>query len=268
MTARCALAGLSLGLAGCAAAGAAPPDPGPLRVLVYNIHAGQDVSRASNLQRVADLVLENKADLVLLQEVDRGTERSGGVDQVAELARLTGYHAAYGKTIDFQGGAYGVAILARWRISRDSLTELPVAEPGESYEARGVLHTVVEAPGGAIHVLNTHLDASREDGYRRQQVAELLRIADQLRSTGEHVLLGGDFNATPESAVAAMVEKRGWRDAWVGCGSGEGFTFPADTPRRRIDYLFLPDGLRCLSATVIPSQASDHRPVLVTVSYR
>src|SRR5512134_1303930 len=58
------------------------------RVLVYNMHAGKDAAGVDNLTRIASLVDSVSADIVLLQEVDRNTTRSGRVDQPAMLARL------------------------------------------------------------------------------------------------------------------------------------------------------------------------------------
>lgn len=259
-----------LGAAACVAVRSVGHGTGPMRVLVYNVHAGKDAAGADNLRRVADLVRESRADLVLLQEVDRGTERSGRIDQVAELAGLTGYHAAFGKTLDYQGGGYGIALLSRWPLLESTLIPLPVAplqeRAGGSHEPRGVLHAQVTTPGGVLHVLNTHLDPSGQDRYRRQEMATVLRVADRLRAGGGLVLLGGDLNATPESAVMEMVRDGGWNDAWSGCGAGDGGTYPAAAPTKRIDYLVLPEVLRCDSAEVIDSQASDHRPVLFVVS--
>lgn len=270
--ARVALGVVLLGATGCAVGRSATEAPGPIRVLVYNVHAGKDAAGTGNLRRVADLVRGSRADLVLLQEVDRGTERSGRVDQVAELAGLTGYHAAFGKTLDYQGGEYGIAVLSKWRILEDTLIRLPVSPPQERaggvYEPRGVLHAKVAAPGGVLHVLNTHLDPSAEDRYRRQEVATVLRIADRLGTGDELALFGGDLNATPGSAVIEMVRGGGWNDAWAGCGSGEGRTYPAHAPAKRIDYLVVPGALRCDSAAVIESETSDHRPVLFVISRR
>jgi hypothetical protein len=76
-------------------------------VLVYNIHAGKDAAGADNPARVAEVVKATGADVVLLQEVDRGTSRSGNVDQPAELARLTGFSPAFGRTLDYQGASTG-----------------------------------------------------------------------------------------------------------------------------------------------------------------
>lgn len=248
------------------------PAPAELRVLVYNIHAGKDAGGVDNLERVAAVVRESGADVALLQEVDRNTERSGRVDQVAELARRTGLHAVFGRSLDFQGGHYGIAILARWPAVADSTVHLPVtpaqARSGGSYEPRVLLHATVVAGGDTIHVLNTHLDASRADSYRMQEAAAVGSVVRALgagRAGRTLVLLGGDFNATPESAVHGRVEESGVRDAWPGCGTGGGFSYPASGPAKRIDYLFLMAPARCTGARVLDSDASDHRALLFTV---
>lgn len=236
-------------------------------MLVYNIHAGKDAAGQENLARVASLVRGSGADLVLLQEVDRNTQRSGPVDQPATLARLTGYSVAFGRTIGFQGGDYGVALLSRWPIRRDTLVPLAVAAPPgrtvEGREQRGVLVAEVEAPGGPLAVLTTHLDASGEDVWRVQEIATVLRVAREEETRGMPLLLGGDFNSRPESAVHGEMRGAGFRDAWGECGEGSELTFPAAVPERRIDYLYLTGETSCQSAQVLPSDASDHRPVLV-----
>lgn len=237
-----------------------------VNVLVYNMHAGADAAGAPNLDRVAAIVRETKADVVLLQEVDKGVRRSRGVDQPAELARLTGFHAAFGRTLDFQGGQYGIAILSRWPISGDTLIQLPVMHvqepPGRSYEPRGALRARLASPFGEIIAVNTHLDASRDHGWRVQQVSTVLAISR------EATLVGGDFNSEPGSPVQDSVSRAGLHDAWQLCGQGNGLTFPADSSVKRIDYLFLRPGDTCSEARVIPTQASDHRPLFVRVRLR
>jgi endonuclease/exonuclease/phosphatase family metal-dependent hydrolase len=238
-----------------------------LRVLVYNIHAGKDAKGIDNLARVADIIRANKADIALLQEVDRGTTRSGQVDQLNILSVLTGFRGAFGKTLEYQGGDYGIAILSRWRISSDTLFSLPV-EPaqeraGGSREPRGALRAVVEMPGAALVIFNTHIDASREDLYRKQEMTTLVSLARQsIRGLHSSTFLGGDLNAEPGSAVIEMVRASPLRDAWAECGQGPGLSYPADKPVKRIDYLLLPPEWKCVSATVLETEASDHRPVL------
>ncbi|MDQ3673548.1 MAG: endonuclease/exonuclease/phosphatase family protein [Gemmatimonadota bacterium] len=238
-----------------------------IRVLVYNIHAGKDAKGVDNLSRVANLVRSSNADVALLQEVDRGTTRSGKADQPRILSTLTGFQAAFGKTLDYQGGDYGIAILSRWPISADTLVSLPVIPPqqraGGLYEPRGALRAVIEAPAGRLAFLNTHIDASREDFYRRQELATVLQLATRaIGEGGGSTFVGGDLNAEPGSAVIEMVQASPLRDAWAECGTGAGLSYPADTPVKRIDYLLLPADWRCVSGTVLDTDASDHRPIL------
>ena len=251
----------------CSPRMAAPPRT-VVRVLVYNIHAGKDAEGVDNLERVAAIVRRSGADIALLQEVDRNTRRSGGVDQPAVLARLTGLHAAFGRTLDYQGGEYGIAILSRWPISSDTLISLPVDPPqprsGGSYEPRGALRAEIVSPVGVIVAVNTHLDASADDRWRRQEIRSLLRIVDSARDrVGARVLVGGDFNSTPESFVQDTIRSGLLRDVWLSCGRGEGFTYPARSGVKRIDYVYVDRGVRCAGAEVLETDASDHRPLFV-----
>ncbi len=217
-----------------------------------------------NLERVADLVAASRADVVLLQEIDRGTRRSEGVDHLARLRELTGFNAAFGKSLDYQGGDYGIAILSRWPILAHETvplrTDPPQPRAGGELEPRVALLATIRAPGGPLTVVNTHFDASRVETWRLQEAEGLL---ERLAAVDGPLLAGGDFNAEPDSAVWERLRDGGLRDAWLLCGEGEGLTFPAKGPVKRIDYLFLRGSDGCDDATVLESGASDHRPLFV-----
>jgi endonuclease/exonuclease/phosphatase family metal-dependent hydrolase len=236
-----------------------------IRVLSYNIHAGKDATRQPNLERVAKVIDSLRADVVLLQEVDRGTERSGRVDQVAVLERLTGMHGAFAKSLDYQGGDYGIAALSRWPIDSAETVPLPTNPPADRasdmYEPRVAIHLLLSTPAGKLNVLGTHLGAERESTFRDQEARDLLQHIGTHIAPGAPVIIGGDFNSAPESDIHASFAQH-FQDSWEKCGSGDGFTFPADTAVRRIDYLYS-RGLRCTAAEVVDTQASDHRPLLV-----
>jgi len=236
---------------------------------VYNIHAGRDAAGVDNLAGVAALVRDLRADLVLLQEVDRGTRRSGNVDQPAVLAARTGFHVAYGSALDYDGGKYGVAILSRWPITFDTLFHLPVHPPqtraGGSREPRGALRADIATPWGSLTIFNTHIDASAADTWRIQEARGVAALVTAARARRSRVLLGGDLNSTPESAVQQGLRGSGLRDAFAECGRGPGLTYPADSAVKRIDYLYLVDAFRCTVAEVPKSRVSDHLPLLVEV---
>jgi endonuclease/exonuclease/phosphatase family metal-dependent hydrolase len=257
---------LALCLAGCASPSRRAADP--IGVLVYNIHAGKDAARADNLERVAEIIRSSQSEIVLLQEVDNKTRRSGAVDQLSRLRELTGMHGVFGKAIEYDGGEYGIAIMSRWPITSSRMVALPVVLTDSAaltrYEARGALIARINRPSGAVRVVNTHLDATRNDSIRVQQTNALLVFANALVDSG-FTILGGDFNSEPESRVAGLLGQNGWRDMFAACGKEDGFSFPADKPVKRIDYLFARNGATCRSAAVLDTQASDHRPVLFEV---
>ena len=265
-------AATSLLIAAAAVASAScRPSPAPpsseLRILVYNIHAGKDRGGRDNIDRVAGIVRLAGSDVAFLQEVDSVTERSGWISQLDTLAHATGLRGVFGRTLNYQGGGYGIATLTRLPIIRDSMISLPVIpaqqRAGGSYEPRGLLEVITVLGGDTIALLNTHLDPSGDDRFRRQEVATIIVHAKAHAASGMRVLVGGDFNSTPESAVQEMLREAGFHDLWAECGRGPGLTYPDTVPLKRIDYLFHLGGFRCQRTMVLDSLASDHRPLLV-----
>jgi len=57
-------------------------------------------------------------------------------------------------------------------------------------------------------------------------------------------------------------------DAWIASrAQGDGFSYPADKPLKRIDHIFFRTGDRvhAKKAWVVPALASDHIPVVAEV---
>ena len=80
-----------------------------------------------------------------------------------------------------------------------------------------------------------------------------------------------DSNPVPAPApglLEATVDVRGTRVRvfnWLAT-AGSGLTYPADVPRKRIDYVLVSLHFRVLSSLVPATEASDHRPVIVDLS--
>lgn len=250
------LVGVVLG-AGFAGAG----EEGGLRVLSYNIRIGIGMDRRVDLERTAEAIRGARPDLVALQEVDRLTDRSGGVDQARVLAEKLEMHFAFGYASARPGGEYGVAILSRWPILESSNHALPRVGNNET---RTVLSALIDIPGlGKVRFLNAHLQNAVE---RREE--RLLQIAEINRLFGEGdgipAVLGTDLNAFPDTPEMERM-KEFWVDATAGA---EGKTYPADVPEIRLDYVFVRKGDRweVRGAEVLEeAMASDHRPVLAVV---
>lgn len=238
--------------------GQAPPLT--LRVLTYNIHHGEGTDRRIDLGRIASVIQSATPDLVALQEVDKETTRTNGVDQAARLGELTGLHSLFGKAMDYKGGAYGVALLSRWPLVEPRTFPLP-ADPG--IEPRVVLSANVQPEPTAprLSFLVTHLD-HRADPVQRTSQAEKLR--ELFPPDAKPAILAGDFNAVPDSPVMQGIFRE-WND------SAEAATFltcPARKPVRKIDYiLYRPAASWRVIQTIAIDEpvASDHRPVLAVI---
>jgi endonuclease/exonuclease/phosphatase family metal-dependent hydrolase len=249
------LAVLLVLVAGCRAPEASPR---PFRVMTYNLHHGEGVDGRVDLERIAAVIREQQADLVALQEVDRGVQRTARRDFPAELAALTGLTCVFSNNFSFLGGEYGNAVLSRFPVKRWTNTHLRMLRPGEQ---RGVLQVVVEVRGRELVFLSTHLDYRRDDAERLANVVQFREVLAGY--AGRPVVVAGDFNDTPGSRTwAAMAER--FDDVWRLAGAGDGFTFPSTGPDRRIDYLWVGKGapLRPLRAWVPRTEASDHLPLV------
>lgn len=243
------------------AAGCRTNAPQPmLRVLTYNLHHGEGLDGRLDLPRLARVIRDSGADLVALQELDQGAQRTGRVDQSAELIRLTGLHGEFGAAMPFQGGFYGQALLSRWPLQNFVTHRLP--NPSNR-EPRIAVSAEVQPPGlPVMRFIGTHLDAEHEDGDRFDQAGALLG-----RFTGANpTILAGDFNASPDSRVLRCFSDT-WLDAAV---HNPQPTVPAAAPRTRIDYILLrpPTRWRVRSVRVLDeSVASDHRPLLAELAW-
>ena len=174
--------------------GAPAIQPGAdLRVLTYNIKHGRGNDNVVDLERTAAVIRTQKPDIVGLQEVDDRAERSGRVAEAAHLGKLLELKHAFGRFMDYQGGAYGMAILSRFPIEATEDVRLP-----DGNEPRVALSVRVKLPDGQpLTVVNVHFDWVRDDGFRFAQAEALTKYLDALKTP--YVLLG-DLTTCPSRA--------------------------------------------------------------------
>ncbi len=231
--------------------------------MTFNIHVGVGVDKKLDLQRIADVIIRERPDLVGLQEVDRGVRRTEGIDEIAELARMTRMDYAFGHNLDYQEGQYGVAILSKFLIQKIDHRKY---ENRREAERRGMLRVEVDIGGRTINFATTHLDYQRDDG-RLFETEQLLRFLADLKNP---LIVVGDFNDEPTgSAYKLMLTK--FEEAWIGSrAKGDGFSYPADKPSKRIDYIFFrtTGGVSAKKSWVVKTLASDHVPVMAELEVR
>jgi endonuclease/exonuclease/phosphatase family metal-dependent hydrolase len=164
---------------------------------------------------------------------------------------------AFAHNLNFQGGQYGVAVLSRTPIlSIDHRRYQHLREA----ERRGFIRVEVEVGGRRVSFVNTHLDYQHADN----RLFEAEQMLAALPPKGTPVIIAGDFNDEPKGLTYRLMLKD-FVDAWASSGAaGDGLTYPADKPSKRIDFIFhgAGGGVSVKSARVIRTLASDHLPLV------
>lgn len=231
--------------------------PKPLRVMTYNIRHGVGTDMELDLRRVAEVIASAEADVVLLQEVDQGCDRSGSVDQAARLGELCGMEHRFATFREFENGHYGMAALTNLPIEEFAVVHLP---PDRLRVA--ALEMVVQHSGREVVVTGLHLVKTEEE--RLMQARALLERYEEEKRP---IVMAGDLNSERTSDVLRALytrfdvpEKRGAAN-----------TFAANQPIKEIDFvLFSPRGRWKFGEHTVMNEpeASDHLPVLVEATLR
>lgn len=233
-----------------------------LVTMTYNIHHGApENSEVVNINNIAAVIKNAGAELVAIQEVDVNVPRSGKVNQAEELAKLLGMEYYFSKSIDYNGGEYGVAILSKHPLSNKRREALPMPTAGEQ---RSVAVATVTLPGGkTLDFGCTHLDLNVPN---RTAQAEYLN--NMSKTLGKPLVIGGDYNAEPSSSEMVKLKE----EFTLSCMSTCAVSFPVRNPTKAIDFMVANGKAKSLftlvSAVALTGQyASDHLPVVAIYQY-
>lgn len=254
-----------------------------MRLATWNVLNGASpVDGQVDAGRLREAAASLHADVLGLQEVDRGQPRSAGLDLVAEVAEGTGaaawrfvpslygtpgldWHPAQAQD-DGADHAYGVGLVSAhpvlsWHELRLGAARVrsPIVLPGSRQvvwlrdEPRVAVAAVVDGPLGTMTVAATHL--SFVPGWNVVQLRRLTRWLARL--PGPHVLLG-DLNMPPLPAAALS--------RWQVLGRRP--TYPTPEPRVQLDHVLGHGDLPPVLSVAAPElPVSDHRPLVVELSH-
>lgn len=217
-----------------------------LRVATFNIHHGRGLDGLVDLERTASIIKETGARLIALQELDRGLERSGLVDQPLELTRLTGMQVQFCPTLQRGPGSYGIGVACDEALDPEFHLLPQVADE----ERRAAI--TVEWQG--LHVTATHISSDR-----RAQKLQIPVVAELATGRPGPAVLMGDLNAT-WSRLGVLAE----RSLWPARGHHRTV---ARRVWREIDFVLAGGGARVERSWTIRSRASDHFPKVAQIAY-
>lgn len=210
-----------------------------------------------NLDMLIEKIKSSNADVMALQEVDLGAQRSEGVDMAKELAKGAGYDFSYFiKIRDFQGGEYGTAIISKYPITESETFNYRVklAKQGTSCG-----YVKLNIQGENVTIFNTHLSVESEDANTETMrcLHDILR--DYYASDSDGFICCGDFNTNPGKLEANI--------PWLEVGNKDILTFNHDRSIDNMIYCgkFKLDNMHVIDTT--SDNTTDHDMLISNVRF-
>ena len=220
---------------------------------------GMDRQRSE--ARIAEVIAEMSVDVVALQEVDRGRQRSAAVDQTRMIAGQLGWYSHFHPAMRRDNEHYGNAILSRYELDVRRVGELPGRPPFFCRENRALIEVEIETNLGKVRVVNTHLGL----GWRERFVQAQLFTSGEWRiaiDDNTPFILLGDFNSLRGSEPYRTLNRHLHDVRQLIPAKGPTPTFPTRFPMLAVDHIFVNRTIKPLSVTVHRSPlariASDH----------
>ncbi|MFQ5444716.1 MAG: endonuclease/exonuclease/phosphatase family protein, partial [Nitrospinales bacterium] len=175
-----------------------------LRIMTYNVHSCIGMDGKLSPDRIARVIAQYNPDIVALQELDVGRQRTGEVDQAHMIANNLEMEFHFHPALQLEEELYGDAILSRYPMSLKRAGPLPSLPHRPKLEKRGALWVTIDIEGREIQLFNTHLGLRKKE---RMLQAEALLGSQWLAHPDCRgpVVLCGDFNALPNSNICKRI---------------------------------------------------------------
>ena len=167
-----------------------------------------------HLENIADYINNIQPDILLLQEVDVESKRSGYVDQVRWFLDNTYFN--YGAYASMWQAQFipsdglgrvdaGNAILSRWEITEAERIQLPLRTDQDGltqyfYLRRNILKTRIDVPNRDFYAVCTHTTAFATDDTKQKHIEMFYETISSI-DTNAVFIAGGDLNSVPPEST-------------------------------------------------------------------
>ena len=205
-------------------------------------------------------IVTAKPDVLMLQEYTAGWHEA--------LQKAIG--AQYPHTsVVMRDDSFGIALYSRTPFTGEVDQRLPIGAAGVE-QMRGEIHV----GGRRVALYNIHLLPPRTLLYTTEQRRQFADLVDALKAEPLPYVICGDFNFPETTSQHTAMKSAGAREAHELAGYGRGATWPVNGPFRyilpgiRIDHVYLSHHLGATDCKTGVGRGSDHRPVVVDVTFR
>ena len=230
----------------------------------------QTKNKKRETKPISDFIAREGLDVCGLQEVCLNDQTPYCVPEMCRnhakgIADALGYEYAFGLATDetlAMDGGYGVAIVSRYPIVSKRTVAIPSPKKEDRkytgyYEDRVLLIVDIDIDGKILTVINTHYGLNPDEMDRALEITKR-----ELENIDGEVVLIGDLNITAKSSYYEELK------AMLVDTSPEGtlpYTFPSDSPSRKIDYIFTSDKIASSNPRAANDVISDHLPYMADV---
>ena len=206
-------------------------DSGNVKVVTWNIRFGiarfpffgdscgddvilDDATIEENMVAIADALNAIDADIVLLQEVDVSSKRTGYMDQVQYLLDNTnlnyGCYASMWKADYIPSDGIGRidagnAILSKYELTDAERIKLPLRGDQDDltqyfYLRRNIVKAKIPALTQGpkdFYAVDIHATAFATDDTKQQHIDKYVETLAEIQSSGNYFVTGGDLNSVP-----------------------------------------------------------------------
>lgn len=221
-----------------------------LKMMSYSVNNCVGLDSLPDYQRVADIILSEKPNIVALQDLALKADAQTP-DVLAELAGRTSMIASYGNK---EADGNGIGLLS----AEKPVSTRYVKLPGTQNEFGMLI-----ADFKKFVFANVFMSGNSSD-----QIASVAIIKEEATKAGKPFFLGGNLNARISSPVVMGLVK----DFTI-LTDISARTYPADNPVYLIDYIMMFNrNIKNFSvdseATLNEPVASNHRPVVAKISFK
>ena len=223
----------------------------------------------TNLNTVANFLIDTDADIVALQEADGPSRWSGNFDHVDYLATKADFnYYVRAENVNNYFGDYGSGVLSQQPITEaQGFTFEP--SPPTSSKGFSVAQVQWQRLGDdqplLIDVVSVHLDFSR-DSVRQSQIEEIKQVlALRTNNKSSNTIIMGDFNS--EWLAREYMLERFAENSPLHVFEPASQTLNT-YGAKRIDWILLSNNLEFVSHTVNDTVLSDHRALVAEIKLK
>lgn len=239
-------------------------EKGDIRIMQYNIRYGVGMDGVFDIDRLVNVLKDAKADVIILNEVDKNySSRSNNMFMAEYIAEKLGMNFVFEPSIVIKNPPnpnreVGNAILTKQKLKHIETLFFSEGDQWPRVISKCLINFDDERK---LYVAVSHYGLTESGRIKQaQETLEFLSDVDN-----DPVIFSGDLNAYPDSEPIQIISAK-YHDAFR--TRNDFYTFPANNPDRRIDYIFGNGKVTFRNnARVILTQASDHLPTMVDITF-